>query len=281
MTSWRVPTPRGASPPAGTAERLTGRQERDLVIATEAGDPEACRCLVDAFLPQIAALARQFPPGRGVGRGELVQEGVAGLLFAARRYDPALQTPFWGYASFWVRKSMQELVAELTRPVALSDRAVRGLAAVRAARRDHLQAHGVDPTTEQLSRATGLHRTQVADLQATERVPRSFDEPAGPEGMSTDAVGDRIADPAAEQAYDVVLEEIERREVLDLTEQLSDRERAVVRAHYGLGEPAQTLTRIGGTLGVSAERVRQIEGGALAKLRAALAQPAVVAGRRP
>jgi RNA polymerase primary sigma factor len=281
MTSRLVPTPREAPPSAGPAERLTASQERDLVIATEAGDPEACRCLVDAFLPQIAVLARQFPPGRGVGRAELVQEGVAGLLFAARRYDPALETPFWGYASFWVRKSMQELVAELTRPVSLSDRAVRGLAAVRAARRDHLQAHGVDPTTEQLSRATGLHRTQVEDLQATERVPRSFDEPAGPEGMSTDAVGDRIADPAAEQAYDVVLEEIEISRMRNLTDQLTERERTVIRAHYGLGEPAQTLTRIGGTLGVTAERVRQIEGGALAKLRAALAQPAVGAGQQP
>jgi RNA polymerase sigma factor (sigma-70 family) len=165
--------------------------------------------------------------------------------------------------------------------VALSDRAVRGLAAVRAARRDHLQAHGVDPTTEQLSRATGLHRTQVADLQATERVPRSFDEPARREGTSTDAVGDLIADPAAEEAYEIVLEEIEIRRMRDLTDQLTERERAVIRAHYGLGEPAQTLTRIGGTLGVSAERVRQIEGGALAKLRAALAHPAGVEGRRP
>ncbi len=59
------------------------------------------------------------------------------MLFAVRRYDSGLGTPFWAYASFWVRKAMQELVAELTRPVALSDRAVRGLAHMRAARRDH------------------------------------------------------------------------------------------------------------------------------------------------
>jgi RNA polymerase primary sigma factor len=253
---------------------LTAGQERDLVTAAEAGDPRACALLVEAFLPRITAVAHQFPSGGGVGWAELVQEGVAGLLFATRRYDPALGTPFWAYASFWVRKSMQELIAEITRPMALSDRAVRGLAAVRAARRDHLQAHGVDPTTDELSSATGFTRAQVESLQATQRVPRSVEEPAEGGGTSPDTVGDRIPDPAAEQAYDVVLDQMELRRIHDLTDRLTDRERTVIRAHYGLGEPVQTLTRIGTTLGVSAERVRQIRAGALAKLRAALAQPA-------
>src|SRR5215207_7226757 len=108
-------------------ERLSSRAEQELVAALEGGDREAARELVSAFLPSIAALARRYPSGAGVQREELVQEGVAGLLFAARRYDSGLNTPFWAYASFWVRKGMQELVAELTRPVALSDRAVRDL----------------------------------------------------------------------------------------------------------------------------------------------------------
>jgi DNA-directed RNA polymerase sigma subunit (sigma70/sigma32) len=82
------------------AERLTARQERDLVIAAERGDPESCRKLVQAFLPAIVGLARNFGTGNGVERQELVQEGVAGLLFAARRYDSGLGMPFWAYASF-------------------------------------------------------------------------------------------------------------------------------------------------------------------------------------
>src|ERR1700722_8919193 len=116
-------------------EGLTAPQERNLVIAAESGDAEACRRLVEVFLPAIGGLARGFHSAVGVERQELVQEGVAGLLFAARRYDPRLNTPFWAYASFWVRKAMQELVAELTRPVALSDRAMGGLAPLRGARR--------------------------------------------------------------------------------------------------------------------------------------------------
>jgi RNA polymerase primary sigma factor len=140
------------------AGRLTAQQERDLVIAAEAGDPDACRRLVEAFIPAIAGLAGRFPRGIGVQRQELFQEGVASLLFAARRYNSGLNTPFWAYASFWVRKAMQELVAELTRPVALSDRAVRGLAAIRTARNDHLTDHGTEPTTEELIKATGFRR---------------------------------------------------------------------------------------------------------------------------
>ncbi len=96
------------------AELLTPERERDLAIAAEGGDADACRKLVEAFLPSIAGLARAFPAGAGVERQELVQEGVAGLLFAAQRYDSGLGTPFWAYASFWVRKAMQELVADLT-----------------------------------------------------------------------------------------------------------------------------------------------------------------------
>ena len=251
-------------------QRLTAQQERELAIAAESGDPNACRKLVDAFLPAIAALARTYQAGVGVERQELVQEGVAGLLFAAQRFDPRLRTPFWAYAVFWVRKAMQELVAELGRPVALSDRAVRGLAQIRAARREHLQAHGVELTSAELSHATGFTLGQVESLLATERTPRGMEEPLASDGEAGATVADTIADPGAEEAYEQVLDEIEVRVVRDLADRLDERERAVIRAHYGLGEPAQTLSQIGATIGLTAERARQIEEAALLRLREAL-----------
>lgn len=256
-----------------TAARLTPRQEHDLVIGAEAGDPDASRRLVEAFFPAILGLAAHFPTAVGVERQELVQEGVAGLLFAARRYDSGRETPFWAYASFWVRKAMQELVAELTAPVSLSDRAVRALTQLRIARREHLQAHGAEPTDNELSRATGLTRGQVESLRATERRPRGLEERfAGDGGTAT--VGDTIVDAGAEREYEQVLDRIEIREVRSLADQLDARERGILRAHYGLGEPAQTLSEIGATLGLTAERARQIEVGALKKLRESLAQAA-------
>jgi RNA polymerase primary sigma factor len=258
-------------------QRLTALQERDLVIAAESGDPDACRKLVEAFLPAIGDLARSFKNSR-VERVELLQEGVAGLLVAARRYDTTLNTPFWGYAVFWVRKAMQELVADLARPVALSDRAVRELAHIRRARSEHLQLHGVEPNAEELSRATGLTPAQLERLQAAERTPRSTQEQLTGKEESAATIGDTIVDPAAEQAYQQVLDAFEVRDVRDLTERLDERERVVIRAHYGLGQKAQTLSEIGAVLGLTAERARQIEAGALSKLRAALSQSAPSGG---
>jgi RNA polymerase primary sigma factor len=254
-------------------QRLTALQERDLVIAAESGDSDACRKLVEAFLPAIGDLARGFKNSR-VERLELLQEGVAGLLVAARRYDTTLDTPFWAYASFWVRKAMQELVADLTRPLALSDRAVRELANIRRARTEHLRTHGVEPNTDELSRVTGLTPAQLERLAATERAPRSLQERLSDGDDATATVGDTIVDPTAERAYQQVLDAFEVGDVRDLTEQLDERERLVIQAHYGLGQDAQTLGEIGARLGLTAERARQIEAGALSKLRAALSQSA-------
>jgi RNA polymerase sigma factor (sigma-70 family) len=256
-------------------QRLTALQERDLVIAVERGDCDACRTLVEAFLPAIGNLARGFQHSK-VERLELLQEGVAGLLVAARRYDTTLSTPFWAYAAFWVRKAMQDLVGELTRPVVLSDRAVRELAQIRRARSEHLQMHGVEPSPDELSRATGLTAAQVERLHAAERTPRSMQERLTDTEEGTATIGDTIADPAAEQAYQQVLDAFEIRNVRDLTDELDERERTVIRAHYGLGQEAQTLSEIGAGLGLTAERARQIEAGALSNLRAALSQSAPI-----
>ena len=257
-------------------ERLTAREERDLVIAAECGDAAACRRLVEAFLPAIAHLARGFQGSR-VERRELLQEGVAGLLFAARRYDTELETPFWAYASFWVRKAMQELVAELARPVALSDRAARDLARIRRTRNDYLQSAGREPSTTELSAETGLAPGQLESLLVTERMPRGLEDRLSAEDPSSPTIGETIVDPVAEQAYEKVLDGLEIHGVLDLTDELEERERAVIRGHYGLGQEPRTLREIGATLGLTAERARQIEAAALAKLRQTLAQPATIA----
>jgi RNA polymerase sigma factor (sigma-70 family) len=254
---------------------LSSEAERELVAATDAGDRAASGRLVESFLPAIGSVARRFDGAGGVQRAELMQEGVAALLFAAKRYDPRMKTPFWGYASFWVRKAMQELVAEMSRPVALSDHAVRGLAQLGAARRDHLAAHGAEPTAADLAAATGLARSQVDSLLAVDRTPRGFEERLVANADDGATLGETIADPAAEREYEHVLDEIE---VRDLALLLDERERAVLAGHYGLGQLPQTLGKIGAGLGLTAERVRQIEADALAKLRTAAADPPGGAG---
>jgi RNA polymerase sigma factor (sigma-70 family) len=190
-----------------------------------------------------------------------------GLLRALQRYDPTRGTPFWGYASWWVRQAMQQLVAEVTRPVVLSDRALRQLARVKDARRTHLQAHGREPSTAELSETTGFTRVQVENLVAVERTPRALEEPIG-DGVDTDTrFGELLADPVAEDEYERVDRRLEIEDMRKLPNSLCARERTVLRARFGLDGREQTLREVAGTLHLSAERVRQIEERALEKLR--------------
>jgi RNA polymerase sigma factor (sigma-70 family) len=189
-----------------------------------------------------------------------------------------MQTPFWAYASWWVRQAMQRLVAELTGPVVLSDRAARMLAQVRQARREHRQAHRCEPSLPELVEETGLTSEQIQRLLVSERVPRGLDESVfDDEGAAT--VGDLIADPEAEHAYERVDERTHGVDLGDLVRCLDDREREILCARYGLGCRARTLRDLAGDQGVSAERVRQIEERALGKLRVAAAWPAAAGAR--
>jgi RNA polymerase sigma factor (sigma-70 family) len=104
-------------------------------------------------------------------------------------------------------------------------------------------------------------------------VPRSFDEPSGGDDGTAGKLGDTVADPGAEGAYDLVLDTMEIKAVGSLADGLDARERAVLAAHYGLGRDPQTLTEIGSDLGLTAERIRQIEKEALEKLREAVLEP--------
>ena len=248
------------------------------MAAAAAGDAAACEQLVEAFLPSIAGVASIYRSTPGVDRAELMQEGVVGLLKAARRYDPARGTPFWAYASWWVRQGMQQLVAEMTRPVALSDRPLRGLARIKEARAKHLQDHGREPSITELATDTGIPRKQVESLIAIERTPRGLDEPLSSDEGASGTMQDLVADPVAEDQYQHVLDRMEIEFVRGLTDGLSERERNILYSHYGLGCPAQTLAQIAGPLGVSTERVRQIEEQALKKLRTAAASGAPLVG---
>jgi RNA polymerase sigma factor (sigma-70 family) len=239
------------------------------VLAAQADDCGARDRLVAVFMPMVGAVARGYASSARVTRMELMQEGVVGLLRALERYDPELGTPFWPYASWWVRQAMQQLVAQMTRPIVLSDRALRRLARIKEARRGLLRSGSREPTGDDLAAATGLTRTQVDSLLAAERVPRGLEEPVGGEDPVAGTIGELVADPVAEEDYDRVDERMQVETFRELAEQLGTRERGIVFAHYGLAGPARTLREIAGELALSVERVRQIEDRALGKLREA------------
>jgi RNA polymerase sigma factor (sigma-70 family) len=253
----------------GERPRLPVATERRLVLAARDGDRRAREELVEAFLPLIAGVARVYRGSASITRVELMQEVVVGLLRALERYDPTLGIPFWGYATWWVRQAMQQLIAELTRPTVLSDRALRQLAQLKRAHGEYLQRYGREPTGDQLAADTELTHAQVGELLALERVTQSMDEPVhGSEG-ELGAFGELLADPLAEDAYEQLLDHSEIEQVRALLSSLNERERTILRARYGLDGDERSLREVGERIGLSGERVRQIENRALGKLRAA------------
>jgi RNA polymerase primary sigma factor len=255
----------------GERPRLPASVEQRLVREALAGDRNARAQVVEAFLPLIGSVARNYRSSRQITRTELVQEGVVGLLRALERYDPSLGVPFWGYASWWVRQAMQQLAAELTRPMVMSDRALRQLSQLKDAY-TNLQATREHVTLGELGERTGIDRSQLANLIAADRPPKALEEPIQGEEGQIGVFGELIADPLAEDEYERVITMIAIGQLRDLLSGLSDREREVLRARYGLGGPQESLRQIARRQGVSAERVRQVENRALGKLRAAAAE---------
>ena len=283
---WRAPPGRTEAAPlrveAREGRRLAPAVERELVLAAQRGDRDARGRLLEAYLPLIASIARTYRSSRSLDRLELMQEGAVGLLRALERYEPDRGTPFWAYASWWVRQAMQQLVAELTGPMVLSDRALRELARLKDAYAGHLRLHGREPSSRQLAASAGLDEEQVDNLIAADRSPRALEEPVAGEDGEVGTFGELIADPLAEDEYERVVARIEVEEVRDLLSGLSDRERAILAKRYGLDGPQQSLREVAGGLGLSAERVRQLEQRALGKLRAAAGEgPLDAAPRRP
>lgn len=267
--------PRGATSSAGYFREVSGRPElgetaeREIVRAAQHGDLHARERLVEAYLPLIAGVARVYRSSPSITRVELMQEGVVGLLRALERFDTERGVPFWGYAAWWVRQAMQQLVGELARPLTLSDRTLRQLAQVKRAHEDHVQRYGREPSKHQLMSDTGLSHAQLGDLLALERVPQSLDQPVSGLDGDIGAFGELLVDPLASEAYEQLLDASEIQQVRALLGSLSERERFILRSHYGLDGPEQSLREIGERLGLSAERIRRIEERALGKLRSA------------
>jgi RNA polymerase sigma factor (sigma-70 family) len=238
------------------------------VCAAQSGDVSAREELLEQFMPVIRRAARTYAGMSALTSEELEQEGVVGLFLALGRFDPERGVPFSAYASWWVARGMQRLVAELTLPVVMSDRAMRQLARLKHARQDHEQAYHCEPSRGELAESTGYTRQQLDCLLCAELCPCSLEEPLlGDDGGAT--LADAFADPSAEEGYASVERELDASAFRQSPNDLSERERAVLRRRYGFEGPTQTLEAVGGELDVTPERVRQIQEHALERLRAA------------
>jgi len=259
---------------AAVEQRLTAAQPTEprlteLAGRARAGDDEAREQLVEQSLPLIYRYARSYA-GPDVERADLVQDGVLGVLRALARFDSERGVPFTAYAGWWVRQAMQQAIAEQSRCVRLPTHVLWDIHSLKEMRGALTARQGREASGMELERELGWTPARYADVVRAERPAASLDAPfAGDEG-EVDTLGDLIADPLSEQGFEAVLDDASQAAVRALLSTLTTREQEVLTLRFGSddAEPL-TLQQVGRRLGVSAERVRQIEQRAIAKLRTA------------
>src|SRR6266581_7610096 len=250
----------------GRVPMITHDREIELAQNIEAGDREAMKQFILANLRLVVSIAKRYV-GRGLTLLDLIQEGNIGLIRAVQRYDWRRGHRFSTHATWWIRQAISRAVADKGRTIRLPVYVNTALNRIRRERQRLLQELGREPTEEELAEATGLDPIRMVELQAAPGAPISLELPVGED--EEQELGDVLADTESASPEDIATTQTLKDEVQRVLESvLTPRERLVLQLRFGLGNSqAHPLEQVGRELGITRERVRQIEAGALAKLR--------------
>ncbi len=245
--------------------RLTAEQERQLAQRCAAGDEDAIREMVNSNLRLVVSVAREYA-GRGVPLLDLIQEGSIGLLTAAKKFDYTLNYRFSTYATKWIRQGITRYItnhAGLIRVPAYTAEQIRKVTTTRNAL---LQRTGSEPTDEAVAGECGMTPDKVRQLLQKRPEVSSLEAPVGEEDSGT--MGVLLEDLQSPQPYEELVRDELNQTLEHLLGLLDDRQQRVLRLHFGMEDGVcHSLEEIGAGLGISKERVRQIERQAMGKLR--------------
>jgi RNA polymerase primary sigma factor len=245
---------------------LTHAEEVDLAQRAAAGD-ELARCtLIESNLRLVIAIARRYT-STGVPLIDLIQEGNLGLMRAAEKFDYRRGCHFGTYATWWIRQAVSRAAGEQSRLIHLPEHVATRLRKVRRIAAQLSQENGLDPLPEQIAEACNMELNEVVDLLGIIEQPVSLDAPVDDEARYS--LADTLEDSATPAPAETASQHLLGEELHHALALLTPRERSVITLRYGIGDGrSRTLLEVGKELGISRERVRQLEVVALMKLRA-------------
>jgi RNA polymerase primary sigma factor len=242
---------------------LTAADEVDLSKRIEQGDLEAKERMINSNLRLVVSIAKKYQ-GQELSLLDLIQEGIFGLIRAAEKFDWRKGYKFSTYATFWIRQAIQRGLANKARTIRIPVHIGQRERKIVRAERDLSARLGREPTDPEIAEAAELPLAQVEEVRDAARTVTSLDRPVGEEGDT--ALGDLLegGTPPVDQEVELSLSEELLRRTID---ELPEVEREVIRLRFGIdGDDPQPLRETGRRLGLSAERVRQIESRALKRL---------------
>ena len=249
----------------GKIPLLTADEEVALAKRIEAGDQTAKDELIQANLRLVVSIAGHYN-NRGMQYLDLIQEGNMGLIKAADKFDYRKGFKFSTYATWWIRQSITRALADQARTIRIPVHMVEPINRLIRTSRQLMQDLGREPTTAEIADAMHLTEARVQEIIKIAQDPVSLETPIGEEEDSH--LGDFIPDESAPAPADAAFYALQREQLMEVLDTLTEREKKVICLRYGLdGGKSYTLEEVGEIFKVTRERIRQIEAKALRKLR--------------